>query len=85
MSYLLKKLNELEDFTPEKVKTMLFREGFVDSRVELKYEIYQFYTQRLAYYKRQKLNNPKTQARFESQKAFGVGKDLIYSAIEVFG
>lgn len=85
MSYLLKKLNELETFTPEKVKTMLFREGFVDSRIELKYEIYQFYNKRLAYYQRQKLNNPKTQARFETQKAFGVSQKLVYESAEIFG
>lgn len=85
MSYLLQKLKELKEFTPEKVKTMLFREGFVDSRIEMKYEIYKFYTDRLAYYQRQKLNNPKTQARFETQKAFNVAKNTVYSSIEIFG
>lgn len=84
MSYLLKKLKELEEFTPENVKVMLVRNGFIDFRMDLKYEVYIFYKERLAYYKRQRIHNPKTQARYETQKAYSISNGFLYSCLELF-
>jgi len=84
MSYLLSKLKELDEFTPEKVKTMLYREGFCDYMIDRNYEIYEFYLRRIEYYSRMQISNPKTESVYQTAKFSGLSQIRIYQIIGFF-
>lgn len=78
MSYLLKKLSEVDNFTPEEVKKMLVREGLVDMDLDYKYEAYLFFCEREKYYRRMNSSNPKMSAITETCKAYQISQRLAY-------
>ena len=84
MSYLLSKLRQLESFTPEAVKTMLYREGFCDAMIDRNYDIYQFYLNRLEYYQNKRIASPKMEAVYQTQKYSGLNKSRVYEIIGFF-
>lgn len=83
MSYLLKKLKDWQGKKPEEIKTLLYREGFASNKMDFYYEVKEYYMQRLSYYQRQRISNPKGQANYETRSTFNISEKQVRNCVDM--